>query len=153
MPPPVSAVATNSQPSEGDAEWQRGREQRVRALEAALDAASKRKQQQQQQQSPAHDYSAMLGGSSDDDCDEGEARTRGDGLESDAASVSSSVLYSEGQPLLCTYQPPGQPGGPGTAPAAILSSAYGSLGTAVPAKTADAYLPWSVWLRDRLRGL
>ncbi|KAJ2771115.1 hypothetical protein GGI18_005095 [Coemansia linderi] len=139
----------------GHADWQRGREQRVRALEAALEAATATRQSQSRRQPPPQqpgpDYGTMLDSESEDDSGS-DARTRGDDAfpdpdpNSDAASCSSSVLYSEGQPLLCTYQPP-TPLGTGT----THPNGYGLLRTTAPAKPPETFLPWDARLRDSLR--
>ncbi|KAJ2864720.1 hypothetical protein GGH94_002720 [Coemansia aciculifera] len=147
---------TTADPSSPDhADWQRGREQRVRVLEAALEAATTRQSQTRrqppQQRQSDHDYGTMLDSESDDDSDS-DARTRGDDAypdpdpNSDAASCSSSILYSEGQPLLCTYQPP-TPLGTNTAP----PNSYGLLRGTGPVKTSETFLPWDTRLRDSLR--
>ncbi|KAJ2381382.1 hypothetical protein GGI23_007598, partial [Coemansia sp. RSA 2559] len=96
--------------------WQEGRAERIRALESVLSAVVRRKQHEQpncQRLKHTHvgeqDYGSMLdsesgdGAGSDDDDDDcnGEGNTLSD---------SSSFFTSEGQPLLCTYQPPEAPG-------------------------------------------
>ncbi|KAJ2898681.1 hypothetical protein IWW38_001291 [Coemansia aciculifera] len=126
--------------------WQNGRAQRVRALEAALEAATSR--QTQAKKKPPHsgqdpDYGTMLHSDSDSDSD---SETRGADPDSDAASCTSSVLYSEGQPLLCTYQPPASLGA-----SAAPSSSYGLLRPAAPVKTPETYLSWDLRLRSSLQ--
>ncbi|KAJ2745937.1 hypothetical protein GGI20_001752 [Coemansia sp. BCRC 34301] len=122
--------------------WQSGREQRVRALEAALEAATARQSQAKRQTRHDADYGTML----DSEGSDSDSRTRGGAdPDSDGASCSSSVLYSEGQPLLCTYQPPAPLDASAAPPAG-----YGLLRASVPAKTPDTYLPWNARLRGSL---
>ncbi|KAJ2819130.1 hypothetical protein FBU31_005641 [Coemansia sp. 'formosensis'] len=151
--PPSNKLDDNPAIPVDSADWQRGREQRVRALEAALVTAATRQSQTGRQQLSDPGYGTMLDSESDGDSDS-DARTRRDDANpdpnpdtnSDAASCSSSVLYSEGQPLLCTYQPPAPLGTNTSHP-----NSYGLLRTTAPAKTPETFLPWDTRLRDSLR--
>ncbi|KAI9506223.1 hypothetical protein GGI25_002128 [Coemansia spiralis] len=130
--------------------WQEGRAERIQSLEAALSATARRRQQHQQQKILKPDYSSMLDSESGgyDSSDENQSKNS-DGGDGDAWSDSSSIFYCEGQPLLCTYQPPAMP-------STIASSAgtYGSLSRqTAEVKTPEQYLPWDVRAWNRARQL
>ncbi|KAJ1783539.1 hypothetical protein LPJ59_006559 [Coemansia sp. RSA 2399] len=136
--------------------WQEGRAERIRSLESVLSAVVRRKQHEQQNYRrlkhphvSEQDYGSMLdsesgdGDSSDDDNGD-------DNGEDDTLSDSSSFFNSEGQPLLCTYQPPEAP----DIAAAPYAATYGSLSSATTCvKTPEQYLPWDVRARDSIRVL
>ncbi|KAJ2856403.1 hypothetical protein J3B02_001625 [Coemansia erecta] len=157
--------------------WQRGRKERIRRLEAALDATTRLRQQQQQQQR-RHNvdtdvdantcYGDML--ESEDEDGDAEINRSRDGLLSrsskvnsdsdssdnneDARSETSSLFYNEGQPLLCTYyQPPAAPTAAGTNGSTVFGR-YGSITASnPPPKTPEQYLPWSVRFLDTLHNI
>ncbi|KAJ1865420.1 hypothetical protein LPJ73_000006 [Coemansia sp. RSA 2703] len=146
--------------------WQAGRTERIRRLEAALDVTTRlrlrqqRRAQLQPQTQQEHDYGDMLDSENEDNRGNDNGRNR---LNSDdssggsddgntCSSETSSLFYSEGQPLLCTYyQPPDAP--TVTTPGTVFSG-YGSIGNASsampPPKTAEQFLPWRVRIWNKL---
>ncbi|KAJ2268903.1 hypothetical protein EV176_004798, partial [Coemansia sp. RSA 451] len=106
--------------------WQDKRSERVHRLEAELAAAKERRKADETTNgdaSPTPDYGSML-----------ESEQENDSSDSDARSESSSLFYTEGQPLLCTYQPLAYPGG--------ISANYGATPATAPPKSPEQYLPW-----------
>ncbi|KAJ2453328.1 hypothetical protein EV183_002283 [Coemansia sp. RSA 2336] len=92
------------------ASWQDKRAERVHKLEAELAASIARRKTGSHKPLDEPDYGSML------DSEHGESES------GDTCSESSSLFYSEGQPLLCTYQPPDYPGS---------SAGYGAIDRAV----------------------
>ncbi|KAJ1866414.1 hypothetical protein LPJ78_001879 [Coemansia sp. RSA 989] len=101
------------------ASWQDKRAERVHKLEAELAASIARRKTDSHKPLEEPDYGSIL------DSEHGESRS------SDTCSENSSLFYSEGQPLLCTYQPPDYPGS---------SANYGAVDRVV--KSPEQYLPW-----------
>ncbi|KAJ2822091.1 hypothetical protein IWW50_004365, partial [Coemansia erecta] len=104
--PPVTFESDTCAPPANDrpqpsASWQDRRSERVRKLEAELVAVKERRKDNKNISDGVPlepDYGSMLDGENSDSSD------------SDTRSDSSSLFYSEGQPLLCTYQPLAYPG-------------------------------------------
>ncbi|KAJ1719885.1 hypothetical protein LPJ53_005420 [Coemansia erecta] len=147
-----SLVASGAAPPD---QWQAGRAERIRRLEATLDVTARlrlRQQRRTQSQSQQeHDYGDMLDSEGEDDNNNGSSSGGDDG--NTCSSETSSLFYSEGQPLLCTYyQPPDAP--TVTTPGTVFSG-YGSIGNAAsrmpPPKTDEQYLPWGVRIWNNLR--
>ncbi|KAJ1662754.1 hypothetical protein EV178_005620 [Coemansia sp. RSA 1646] len=138
--------------------WKEGCAERIRSLEAALSAVVRRKQHEQQHYHHAKqsyalepDYGSMLDGESGDgDSNNGDQSRSSDENGDGTWSDSSSFYCSEGQPLLCTYQPPAAP----ESAATPYAAAYGSLsGTTIGAKSPEQYLPWDVRARNCIQAL
>ncbi|KAJ2307928.1 hypothetical protein IWW55_000716 [Coemansia sp. RSA 2706] len=123
------------------ASWQDKRYERVHRLEAELAATVARRQTETdaaaRSPAPEPDYGSMLGSEHGSDASS----------EADARSEASSVFYSEGQPLLCTYQPLEYPG--------TGATSYGATGIATPPpiKAPEQYLPWDRRVRNALHSL
>ncbi|KAJ1823080.1 hypothetical protein LPJ56_000415 [Coemansia sp. RSA 2599] len=168
-----SSVHPNSDASEAlcpPGDWQRGREERIRRLEAALETTARRRQQKHKGARTAADAEMRYGDMLDSE-DEGANTSRiRDGLpkrhrsssssnsgaenNEDVRSETSSLFYSEGQPLLCTYyQPPPAPSAAGAVAGAFYGG-YGSINApSPPPKRPEQYLPWSARLLDALHSI
>ncbi|KAJ2808118.1 hypothetical protein H4R20_001000 [Coemansia guatemalensis] len=163
-PSQTSTTAGDSAPLPS-AQWHSQRAARVHRLEAALDAAMRRRHAEDEsgrrRPSHEHDYGSMLDSESEDNGSSSSSSSgrRSSGTSNSLRSDNSSLFYSEGQPLLCTYQPRQYPM-PVTPTTATDATGCGrSANTAsepaaeVSPKTPEQYLPWSHRVRDALGGL
>ncbi|KAI7828345.1 hypothetical protein BX661DRAFT_198145 [Kickxella alabastrina] len=151
-----SSTVAQSSITSGEADsvqWQSGRAERIQQLESVLAATTQRRcqgQKQKQKKSVYNEtnYGDMLDGE-DGDNSNCAAKISGDGSDDDCRSESSSLFYSEGRSLLCTYyQPPAEP----AADTAATFGVYGSVSAPEPPlKTTEQFLPWDVRLRDAVR--
>ncbi|PIA16696.1 hypothetical protein COEREDRAFT_81059 [Coemansia reversa NRRL 1564] len=152
-PSQTSTTASDSA-SQSNAQWHSQRAARLHKLEAALDATIRRRHAEAEsgRKRPSYepDYGSMLDSESEDDGNRSSSSS--DSLHSD----NSSLFYSEGQPLLCTYQPQQYPMPVAATEAPGHGRSTNTAEEAVPAvtpKTPEQYLPWSRRIRDALRGL
>ncbi|KAJ2078474.1 hypothetical protein H4R24_004452 [Coemansia sp. RSA 988] len=161
-PSQTSTTASDSAP-QPSSQWHSQRAARVQRLETALDAVMRRRHAEDGngRRRPQHepDYGSMLDSESEDNDNRSSSSGRGSSSSSNSLrSDNSSLFYSEGQPLLCTYQPRQypMPVAPTTSTeASVCGGSANTAGGAAPLvlpKTPEQYLPWSRRARDALNG-